>query len=172
MLKLKAGEGRIGSLGYIHIHTHTHTHTNIYTRTFHGAAELDTTEHTERQMHVYIYESESVNCSAVSDFVTPTDCSPPSSSVHGISQGREGVAIPLSRGSSWPRDWIWVSCIVGRFFTIWATREAYIYVYLHIYIYITESLWGTSETGNIVNQLHFNKKNLNRNKENKHWKIV
>ena len=24
---------------------------------------------------------------------------------------------PLSMGSSWPRDWTWVSCIAGRFFT-------------------------------------------------------
>ena len=34
------------------------------------------------------------------------------------------VAIPFSRGSSWPRDQTWVFCITGRFFTIWATREA------------------------------------------------
>ena len=34
------------------------------------------------------------------------DCSPPGSSVHGISQARilEGVAISFSRGSSQPRD--------------------------------------------------------------------
>ena len=34
------------------------------------------------------------------------DCSPPGSSLHGISQARilEWVAISLSRGSSWPRD--------------------------------------------------------------------
>ena len=30
-----------------------------------------------------------------------------------------------SRGSSQPRDWSQVSCIAGRFFTIWATREAW-----------------------------------------------
>ena len=50
----------------------------------------------------------------------------PASSVHGILQARilEWVAISLSRGSSWPRDWTWVSHIAGRFFTIWATREA------------------------------------------------
>ena len=56
------------------------------------------------------------------------DCSPPGSSVHGILQARilEWVAIPFSRGSSWPRDWTWVPCIAGRFFTIWATREAYL----------------------------------------------
>ena len=33
--------------------------------------------------------------------------------------------MPSSRGSSPPRDWTWVSCIVDRFFTIWATREAH-----------------------------------------------
>ena len=61
-------------------------------------------------------------------FCNPMDCSPPGTSVHGILQARilEWVAIPFSRGSSPPRDWTWVSwnsCIAGRFFTIWATRE-------------------------------------------------
>ena len=46
--------------------------------------------------------------------------------VHGILQARilEWVAFPFSRGSSQPRDWAQVSCIAGRFFTSWATREA------------------------------------------------
>ena len=46
--------------------------------------------------------------------------------VHGILQARilEGVALPFSRGSSQPRDQTQVSCIAGRFFTSWATREA------------------------------------------------
>ena len=54
------------------------------------------------------------------------DCSPPGSSVHGILQARilERVAIPFSRGSSWPRGWAQVSYNTGRFFTVWATREA------------------------------------------------
>ena len=45
----------------------------------------------------------------------PMDCSPPGSSVCGILQARilEWVAIPFSKGSSWPRDWTRVSCI-GR----------------------------------------------------------
>ena len=30
----------------------------------------------------------------------------------------------LLQGSSQPREWTWVSCIAGGFFTIWATREA------------------------------------------------
>ena len=33
-------------------------------------------------------------------------------------------AISFCRGSSWPRDWTQVSCIAGKFFTYWATREA------------------------------------------------
>ena len=51
----------------------------------------------------------------------PTDCSPPGSSVHRILQARilEWVVVPFSRGSSRSRDQI--SCIAGRFFTIWAT---------------------------------------------------
>ena len=54
------------------------------------------------------------------------DCSPPGSSVHGILQARilEWVAMPFSRGFSTPRDRTQVSCIAGRSFTIWASREA------------------------------------------------
>jgi len=57
----------------------------------------------------------------------PRDCSSPWSSVSGILQARilEWDAIPCSRGSSRPRDWAWVSFAAGRFFTIWATREAH-----------------------------------------------
>ena len=48
-------------------------------------------------------------------FYDPRNCSPPGSSADGISQAQilEWVAICFSRGSSWPRDWTWVSCIVG-----------------------------------------------------------
>ena len=63
----------------------------------------------------------------MSDSCNPIDCSLPGSSVHGISQSRilKWVAISFSRGSSWSRDKTWVSCIAGRFFTDWATREAH-----------------------------------------------
>ena len=37
----------------------------------------------------------------------------------------------LLQGSSWPRDGTWVSCIIDRCFTMWATREV---------IYISEPL--------------------------------
>ena len=58
----------------------------------------------------------------------PTNCSLPGSSVHGILQARllEWIAIPFSRASSWPRDQTQVSCIVGRFFTIWAKGKIHL----------------------------------------------
>ena len=61
----------------------------------------------------------------MSDSLWPMDCSLPGSSVHGILQARtlEWVAIAFSVGSPPPRDRTWVSCMAGRFFTIWDTRE-------------------------------------------------
>ena len=58
--------------------------------------------------------------------MTPLDCSPPGSSVQGISQARilEWVASHFSRGSSWPRDQTCVSCIGRRILYHWATRQA------------------------------------------------
>ena len=65
----------------------------------------------------------SQSCPTLGD---PMDCSPPGSSVHGILQARmlEWVAISSSRGSSLPRTLTQFSCIAGKFFTVWATREA------------------------------------------------
>ena len=66
------------------------------------------------------------SCQVMSDSCDPMDCSPPGSSVHGISQARilEWVAISFSRGSSRPRDWTCVSYIAGGFSISWTTREA------------------------------------------------
>ena len=46
----------------------------------------------------------------------------------GILQARilEWVAMPSSKGSSQPRDWTQVSHTAGGFFTIWATRKAFV----------------------------------------------
>ena len=55
-------------------------------------------------MCVYIYK-----------FANPMNCSPPGCSVHGCSPGKN-------------IDQTQVSYIAGRFFTIWATREAHIYI--------------------------------------------
>ena len=58
-----------------------------------------------------------------------TLCNPMDYTVHGILQARilEWVAIPFSRRSFQPRDQTQVSCIAGRFFTTWATRETRIH---------------------------------------------
>ena len=68
--------------------------------------------------------------SVVPALCDPMYCSPPGSSVHGISQASilEWVAISFSRGSSWCRDWTHVSCIDRLFPYHWATKEApYVY---------------------------------------------
>ena len=70
-------------------------------------------------------------CSHVRLFATPTACSPPDSSVHGILQARmlEWVAMPSSRGSSCPKDWTQVSCVScvgGRFsMATWEPRKKF-----------------------------------------------
>ena len=72
--------------------------------------------------HLWWSEKVTQSCPTLCD---PVDCSLPGSSVHGIFQARilECISISFSRVSSSPRDWNQVSYIVGRCFTIWATRE-------------------------------------------------
>ena len=67
--------------------------------------------------HLCVHAKSLQSCPALCN---PMDHSPPGSSVHRISQARilELDAIPFSR------DQTQVSCIVGRFFTLWATSEA------------------------------------------------
>ena len=51
----------------------------------------------------------------------------------------------LSRASSRPRNQTWVSCIAGRLFIVWATREAHIHCFpsvkensrLHLFFYLS-----------------------------------
>ena len=73
--------------------------------------------------YTHIYVKVAQLCLTLCD---PIDCSLPGSSVHGILQTRilEWVAVPVSRGTSWPRNRTSISCIAGGFFTSWATREA------------------------------------------------
>ena len=67
--------------------------------------------------------SESVSLSVMSNSCKPVDCRRPGSAARGILQARilERAASPFSKGSSQPRDQTWVSCIAGRFFTVWDT---------------------------------------------------
>ena len=71
----------------------------------------------------WVHDKSLQSCPTLFD---PTDCSWPGFSDHGILQARtlEWIAMPSCRGSSWPRDWTWVSWTAGRFCTIWTTREA------------------------------------------------
>ena len=68
-------------------------------------------------------ESESKSRPVVSDSLQPHGLY----TVHEILQARilEWVACPFSRGSPQPWDQTQVSRIIGRFFTSWATREAW-----------------------------------------------
>ena len=57
----------------------------------------------------------------------PMDYSSPGSSVHGILQATimKWLAIPFSRGSSYPRNWTGVSHTAGRFLTIYLYKVLY-----------------------------------------------
>ena len=103
----------------VHTHTHTHTHTQV---------DISSTWLKVKWSHL-----------VVSDSLWPHGHNLLGSSVHGIFQARvlEWVAIFFSRGSSWPRDRTWVSCIAGRHFTIWATWEAPPWLNLTRYCQIT-----------------------------------
>ena len=46
----------------------------------------------------------------------------------------EWVAISFSRGSSWPTDGTYVSCIAGGFFISWVTREVLIVYKIYNYM--------------------------------------
>ena len=66
------------------------------------------------------YESRSV----MPDSLWPHGLEPTRLLSSWTSPGKKWLAIPFSRRSSRPRDETQVSCVAGRFFTIWATREA------------------------------------------------
>ena len=78
----------------------------------------------KKKKMLYILSEVAQSCPTLCD---PMDFSLPGSSIHGIFQARilEWVAISFSRGTSRPRDWTQVSCIVGRRLTVWVTREAH-----------------------------------------------
>ena len=94
-----------------------------------------------------IFWCESISCSVVFSSCDTMDCSPPCSSVHGVLQARilEWIAISFSGVSFRPRDRIQVSRNAGRFFTVWATRGAFLcplhsvykLCYIEIYCRIT-----------------------------------
>ena len=91
--------------------------------------------------------------SVMSDSLQPKDFSLPGSSVCGILQARilEWVAMPLSRGSSWPSNWMqFLLCLLHCRWILyhWATGKAYTHTHTHTH---THTLY----TWNIVNQWYF-----------------
>ena len=54
----------------------------------------------------------------------PMDCSLSGFSVHGVLQARRVGSHSLLQGIFPTQDWTQDSCFAGRFFTIWAAREA------------------------------------------------
>ena len=77
---------------------------------------LDRTDDKEHCKYELCACSVTQSCLTLGD---PTDCSPPGSSGHGDSPGKNTAVgcLPSSRGSSQLRDQTQVSCIVDRFFT-------------------------------------------------------
>ena len=59
----------------------------------------------------------------------------------------EWVAIPFSRRSSQPRDWTWVSHIVGRRFTVWATSWTWL---THAAEFLASGMAGSSSLSTII----------------------
>ena len=90
---------------------------------------------------LFFYRVVWVPCPLYNLKVNEMDCSPTGSSAHGILQVRilEWVAFTFSRESSQPRDRSQIFCTVGRFFTIWATREAPLIRYM-VYKYFSHSV--------------------------------
>ena len=92
----------------------------------------------------------SVLCCASQSCLTlcdPRDCSPPVSSVHGVSQARipEWVAISFSRESAWPRDQTHISCIGRQILYHWATRGIWFsYITANTYIYSLSNFFPIS----------------------------
>ena len=75
----------------------------------------------------------------------------PGSSVHGILQARilEWVAIPFSRGSFWPRNRTQVSCVTGRFFSIWAIMHIISFFFFHLpffFLFVVDFVIHWNET--------------------------
>ena len=93
---------------------------------FYGQRSLAATVYEVTKSQMWLSDNMGAKLLGCIQLCNPMDCSLPGSSVHGILQARilEWVVISFSRGSSQGRDWTRVSWIAGRFFTVWATREA------------------------------------------------
>ena len=122
---------------YIYIYIHTHTHTYIYIVSQSCLTLCDHKKFSPPGSSVYgdsLGKNTGVACHALLQRIFPTQQLNP-----GLQHCRwilyplrhqwspwilEWVAYPIPRASSQPWNRTRVSCIAGRFFTSWATREA------------------------------------------------
>ena len=88
----------------------------------------------------------------------PMNRSPPGSSVYGIFQARilEWVAISFSRGSSWPKDQIPVSCIAGGFTPTEPSRKPFrklssVQLLSHVWLSVTPQTTARQASLSITN---------------------
>ena len=105
------------------------------------------------------------SCSTLCD---PMNCSPPGSSVHGVSQPGilEWVAICYSQGPFKPGEWTYVSCMssIGRqILCNWATWEVY------SPLYPQKLPWSVGKFGALQNIHCFNTFMKNQYKHNNFW---
>ena len=101
--------------------SHSDYESDLFPTTLPARSASDLLSFRKSGRYKMISESDAQSCPTLCD---PMNCSLPGSS-HEIFQAMvlECVAISFSRGSFTPRDRTRVSRIVGRHFTIWATRE-------------------------------------------------
>ena len=87
----------------------------------------------------------------------PMDGSPSGSSAHGTFQARilEWVAVFFSRWSFQPRKKSWVSCIAGRFFTVWANIPGHLYCHMNYRITLSISK-KKKKINQLINQSYWN----------------
>ena len=87
------------------------------------AIYINTTDRHEGVVHVCVCVClVAQSCLTLCD---PMDCSPPGSSVHGILQVRILVWLPFPSPGELPTQGSnYIYCFAGRYFTVWATREA------------------------------------------------
>ena len=91
---------------------------------------------------VYKYFLEEEVCGRYQKFMVPQIMHEWCSQVEG--SWVQWVAIPFSRGSSQPRDQIWVSCIADRPFTIWAPGKPQVSVLISLQCLVSlasEAIW-------------------------------
>ena len=85
-----------------------------------------------------------VSRSVMSTLGNSMDCGPPGSSVHGILQARILKRFPFPSPRIFQtQNWTQVSCIAGRFFTVWAYFLYYNFFSIMI-IYIKLDKWTNS----------------------------